>query len=122
MRRHDRRGFVLYPPSDLANIVMLFLLTVVLVGVQSGARPRDARLGRQRRGVRLLFVPPRFTFAVTDIQYLLTFADARRGDDHRPAHRGRPLYQARVASYREERTRTLYEFARDLPGCSPRRR
>jgi two-component system, OmpR family, sensor histidine kinase KdpD len=99
---------------DLANIVMLFLLTVVLVAVKLGRGPAVLAAFVSVASFDFFFVPPRFSFAVHDFQYLLTFfvmlvvaliighmtADLR--------------YQARVASYREERARGLYEFARDM--------
>src|SRR5215472_4148310 len=58
---------------DLANIVMLFLLTVVLVGVKWGRGPAVAAAIINVASFDFFFVPPRFSFAVTDVQYLLTF-------------------------------------------------
>jgi two-component system sensor histidine kinase KdpD len=60
------------------------------------------------------FVPPRLSFAVSDAQYLLTFAVMLAvaliiGQLTANLH-----YQARVASHRETRLRALYEMARDL--------
>ncbi|MGV7209443.1 DUF4118 domain-containing protein [Oxalobacteraceae bacterium A2-2] len=102
---------------ELANIAMLFLLVVVLVAVRYG---RGASVVATCVGVAcfdFFFVPPRFTFAVSDFQYLITFvvmlvvglitghltADLR--------------FQARVARNRERRSRALYEFARELSGA-----
>jgi two-component system sensor histidine kinase KdpD len=59
---------------DIANIVMLFLLTVFLVAVSLG---RQAAILASVLSVLLFdifFVPPRFSLAVNDIQYLVTFA------------------------------------------------
>jgi two-component system, OmpR family, sensor histidine kinase KdpD len=60
------------------------------------------------------FVPPRFTFAVSDFQYLLTFAVMLIVALIIGQMTAGLQYQARVASYREERARVLYEFARDM--------
>ena len=60
------------------------------------------------------FVPPRFTFAVSDFQYLLTFAVMLTVALIIGQLTAGLRYQARVASYREERARVLYEFARDM--------
>ena len=60
------------------------------------------------------FVPPRFSFAVSDAQYLLTFAVMLAVALIIGQLTAGLRYQARVASYREERARALYEFARDL--------
>jgi len=109
-------AFLLHPTFDLANIVMLFLLTVVLVGVQWGRGPAMLASVINVAAFDFFFVPPRFTFAVTDIQYLLTFAVMLAVGMITGQLTAGVRYQARVASYREERTRTLYEFARDLSG------
>ncbi len=58
---------------DLANIVMLFLLTVLLVAVRLGL---SAALLAAFLSVGLFdffFVEPRFSFEVHDAQYLVTF-------------------------------------------------
>jgi two-component system sensor histidine kinase KdpD len=102
---------------DLANIVMLFLLTVVLVAVRLGRGPAVAATFVGVGAFDFFFVQPRFSFAVGDMQYLLTFAvmlvvgliTGHLTSDLR--------YQATVASHRESRSRALYEFARQLSGA-----
>ncbi|MET0440431.1 MAG: DUF4118 domain-containing protein, partial [Casimicrobiaceae bacterium] len=99
---------------DLANIVMLFLFTVVLVAIKLGRGPAVLAAFVSVACFDFFFVPPRFSFAVTDFQYLLTFAvmlAVALITAHMTAGLG---YQARIASYREERARSLYEFARDM--------
>ena len=59
---------------DLANIVMLFLLTVVVVAVRFGRRPAIVAAFLSVALFDFLFVPPQFSFAVNDVQYLVTFA------------------------------------------------
>ena len=59
---------------DLANIVMLFLLTVVVVAVRFGRRPAIIAAFLSVALFDFLFVPPQFSFAVNDVQYLVTFA------------------------------------------------
>lgn len=102
---------------DLANIVMLFLLTVVLVAVRLG---RGASVVATVVGVAALdffFVPPRFTFAVSDLQYLVTFA-VMLAVGLVTGHLTSDLrFQARIAMHRESRARALYEFARQLSGA-----
>ena len=65
-------------------------------------------------GFDFFFVPPRFSFAVSDVQYLLTFAVMLAVALITGQMTAGLRYQARVASYREERARALYEFARDM--------
>jgi two-component system sensor histidine kinase KdpD len=99
---------------DLANIVMLFLLTVVLVAMKLGRGPAVLAAFVSVASFDFFFVPPRFSFAVHDFQYLLTFA-IMLAVALIIGHMTADLrYQARVASYREERARGLYEFARDM--------
>lgn len=101
---------------DLANIVMLFLLTVLLVAVKLG---RNAAILASVLSVLLFdifFVPPRFSLAVSNIQYLVTFA-VMLATALITAHLAAGLrQQARAAERRERRTRALYQVARQLAG------
>src|SRR6202012_488905 len=60
------------------------------------------------------FVPPRFSFAVSDVQYLLTFCIMLAVGLITGQLTAGLRFQARVASHREERAGSLYEIARDL--------
>ncbi len=104
----------LLPYFDLANIVMLFLLAVVLVALKWGGGPAVLAAFVSVATFDFFFVPPRFSFAVSDIQYLLTFAVMLAVALIIGQMTAGLRYQARVASYREERARVLYEFARDM--------
>lgn len=107
----------LLPYFDLANIVMLFLLTVVLVAVRFGRGASVAATVVAVAAFDFFFVPPRFSFAVSDFQYLVTFA-VMLAVGLITGHLTSDLrYQARVASHRESRSRALYEFARELSGA-----
>lgn len=106
----------LLPYLDLANIVMLFLLTVVLVAVRLGRGPSVTATIVCVAAFDFFFVPPRFSFAVSDVQYLVTFA-VMLAVGLITGHLTAGLrYQARVAAHRESRSRALYEFARELSG------
>ena len=63
------------------------------------------------------FVPPRLSFAVTDVQYLLTFAVMLVVGLAIGQLTAGLRYQARVATHREGRVRALYEMSRDLSGA-----
>ncbi|HXX85744.1 MAG TPA: two-component system sensor histidine kinase KdpD [Casimicrobiaceae bacterium] len=104
----------LMPYFDLANIVMLFLMTVVLVAVKFGRGPAVAAALISVASFDFFFVPPRFSFAVTDLQYLLTFVVMLAVGLITGQMTAGLRYQARIASYREQRARALYEFARDM--------
>ncbi len=104
----------LLPYLDLANIVMLFLLTVVLVALRLGRGPAVLAAFVSVAAFDFFCVPPRLSFAVSDVQYLVTFIVMLAVAliiGQMTAGLG---YQARIAKYREERSRALYEFARDL--------
>lgn len=101
---------------DLANIAMLFLLVVLLVAVRFGRGPSVLATCVSVACFDFFFVPPRFSFAVSDLQYTITFA-VMLAVGLITGHLTAGLrFQARVASYRETRARALYEFARELSG------
>jgi two-component system sensor histidine kinase KdpD len=106
----------LLPYFDLANIVMLFLLTVVLVGMRYGRGPAVLAAFVSVALFDFFCVPPRLSFAVSDAQYILTFVVMLAVALIIGQMTAGLRYQARVAAYREERAISLYEFARDLSG------
>jgi two-component system, OmpR family, sensor histidine kinase KdpD len=99
---------------DQANIVMLFLLTVVLIGVKWGRGPAVLAAFVSVASFDFFYVAPKFSFAVSDFQYLLTFVVMLTVALIIGQMTAGLRYQARVASHREERARVLYEFARDM--------
>ncbi|HET7031902.1 MAG TPA: DUF4118 domain-containing protein, partial [Casimicrobiaceae bacterium] len=99
---------------DLANIVMLFLLTVVLVALKFGRGPAVFAAFVSVAAFDFFCVPPRMSFAVTDAQYLFTFAVMLTVALIIGQMTAGLRYQARISSYREERALAVYEFARDL--------
>ena len=107
----------LLPYFDLANIVMLFLLTVVLTGIFFGRGPSVVATVVGVAAFDFFFVPPRFSFAVSDLQYLVTFV-VMLAVGLITGHLTADLrFQARIALHRESRARALFEFARELSGA-----
>jgi two-component system sensor histidine kinase KdpD len=104
----------LHPAFELATIAMLFMLTTVLVGVRWGRGPAIVSAVVNVLAFDFFFVPPRFSFNPTDPQYFITFAVMLAVGVFIGQLAGNLRFQARVASHREKRARTLYEFARDL--------
>ncbi|MBS1161905.1 MAG: ATP-binding region, ATPase-like:Histidine kinase N-terminal [Proteobacteria bacterium] len=101
---------------DLANIVMLFLLTVLLLAVSLG---RGAAVQAAVLSVLLFdifFVPPRFSLAVSNIQYLVTFAVMLATALITGQLAAGLKQKAREAQVREQQTHALYEVARQLAG------
>jgi len=107
----------LLPYFDLANIVMLFLLAVVGTAVKYGRGPAVLAAVANVAAFDFFFVSPRFSFAVHDWQYLLTFIVMLIVGLIVGQLTARFRYQAHVASAREQRTRHLYEMARELSGA-----
>lgn len=101
---------------DLANIVMLFLLTVLLVAVTFGRNPAILASLLSVLLFDIFFVPPRFSLAVANLQYLVTFT-VMLATGLVTAHLAAGLKQrAQEARERERRTRALYELASRLAG------
>jgi two-component system sensor histidine kinase KdpD len=102
---------------DRSNIVAIYLLTVVLVGVRFGRGPAALAAVLSVSAFDFFFVPPRFSFAVSDVQYLLTFGIMLAVGLITGQLTAGLRSQARVALHREERAAALYELARDLSGA-----
>ncbi|HEX3949925.1 MAG TPA: DUF4118 domain-containing protein [Steroidobacteraceae bacterium] len=107
----------LAPHFDRSNIVAIFILAVVLVGMRLGRGPAALAAVLNVCAFDFFFVPPRFSFAVSDVQYLLTFCIMLAVGLITGQLTAGLRFQARVASHREERAGSLYEFARDLSGA-----
>jgi len=106
----------LLPYFDLANIVMLFLLNVVLVAVKFGRGPAILAAFLSVASFDFFFVSPRFSFAVSDMQYLLTFAVMLAVALVIGQMTAGLRFQARIANHREKRAQSLFAFAKDLSG------
>jgi two-component system sensor histidine kinase KdpD len=102
---------------DPPNIVMLFLLTVLLVAMRFGRGPGVMAAFLSVGLFDFFFVPPRFSFAVSDMQYVLTFAvmlTVALITAHLAADLRR---QALLAKNRAQRAHALYQMARALAGA-----
>ena len=104
----------LFPIVDLPTIVMVFLLAVVLVSVRYGRGPGVLASFLSVGIFDFFFVQPRFSFAVSDVQYLMTFAVMLVVGLITGQLTAGSKYQAKVATRREQRVRSLYEMSRDL--------
>ncbi len=98
----------------LTNIVMLFLLTVLGVALRLGRGPAVLASFLSVGLFDFFFVPPRFSFAVSDVQYLVTFIVMLAVALVIAQLMANLRYQVRVSMSREMRARALYEAARDL--------
>ncbi|WP_374678350.1 DUF4118 domain-containing protein [Piscinibacter sp.] len=99
---------------ELTNIVMIFLLAVVGVGWVYGRGPAVLAAFLGVGLFDFFFVPPRFSFAVSDVQYLVTFAVMLVVALAIGQLTAGLKVQAQAATLREHRMRGLYEMSRDL--------
>ncbi|WP_311221053.1 MULTISPECIES: DUF4118 domain-containing protein [unclassified Acidovorax] len=102
---------------DLVNIVMLFLLGVVGVALRWGRAPAALAALLNVLSFDYFFVPPRISFAVSDAQYLLTFAVMLAVGLVIGQLTAGLRSSAGVAAERERRTHSLFELTRELSGA-----
>jgi two-component system sensor histidine kinase KdpD len=106
--------FRYFPQLGQANLVMVYLLSSSLVAVYGGRR---AALLSSVLGVLafdFMFVPPRYSFAISDVQYLITFVIMLGVALIIGNLNASVRLQARVAGHRERRTALLYAMTRQL--------
>ncbi len=99
---------------ELTNIVMMFLLAVVGVGWFHGRGPAVLAAFVGVALFNFFFVPPRFSFAVSDGEFLVTFAVMLVVALAIGQLTAGLKLQAEAATLREHRMRGLYEMSRDL--------
>ncbi len=104
----------LLPHLELANIVMIFLSMAVFIAYRLGRGPGALAAVLSVAAFDFFFVPPRFSFAVSDVQYLPTFAVMLLVALLIGQMTARLKFQAGVALGREQRMRALFEMAREL--------
>lgn len=102
------------PGFDAANLVMIYLLGVVIVALFYGRWPSVLATVINVISFDLFFIAPRGTLAVSDVQYVLTFAVMLAVGLLIGNLTAGVRYQARIARYREQRTRQLYEMSKAL--------
>jgi two-component system sensor histidine kinase KdpD len=99
---------------ELSNIVMIFLLVVVGVGLRFGRGPAVLAAFLGVGLFDFFFVPPRFSFAVSDVQYLVTFIVMLIVALSVGKLTAGLNVQAQAATQREHRVRGLYGMSKEL--------
>ena len=102
------------PRFALANIIMVYLLGVITVAVQFGRGPSILASVLGVAAFDFFFVPPQLTFAVSDTQYLVTFAVMLVAGLVISTLTSHVKFQAESARKREQRTAALYAMSREL--------
>jgi len=99
---------------ETANLVMIYLLGVVVIALFYGRWPSVLAAVINVISFDLFFIAPHGTLAVSDMQYLLTFGVMLTVGLVIGNLTAGVRYQARIARYREQRTRHLYEMSKAL--------
>ena len=99
---------------DLANIVMLFLLGTVLVALKWGRGPAALAAFLNVVAFDFFFVAPRMSLAVSDVQYLVTFAVMLVVGLLTGQLTAGLRFQAHISASRERRAQSLFELTREL--------
>ena len=95
---------------------MVYLLGIVIVAMRTGRGPSLLAAVLSVAAFDFFFVPPRFTFAVTDARYLFTFLVMLIVGLVISGLTVRTRAQAEAAHHREQRTAALYAMSRELAG------
>ncbi len=107
-------AFMMSGTLESTNLVMVYLLGVLLTAARYGRGPSILAAVLGVALFDFFFVTPYLTFAVSDTQYLLTFAVMLAVGITISNLTASMRQQARVAGYREERMASLYHMAREL--------
>ena len=97
-----------------ANLAMLYLLAVVIIAFRRGLKPAIFTAVIGVLAFDFVFIPPHFTFRVSDTEYLITFAIMIIVGTLISLLVARAREHADAAQIREKETGTLYALSQDL--------
>ncbi len=103
-----------HPVFDLTNMAILYILPVLYTAVRYGRGPSVFTAILAVSAYDFIFVPPFYTFAVSDLRYLFVFAVFLIVALSTGTLAGRLRTQAERARRREERTSVLYALSRQM--------
>lgn len=106
--------FMAWQKFDLSNLIMIYLVGVVVVSARYGRGPSAFAAVFSVLVFDFFFVPPRFSFAVSDTQYLITFMVMLGVALLIGTLTVRIQEQADAARQRERRTEDLYRMTQQL--------
>jgi len=109
---------LIFRRTELADIVMVYLLGILIVATRFGRGPSLLASVLSVAALDFLFVPPYYTFAVTDFRHVGTFAVMLLMGVVIGNLTERIRAQARLARGREQRTHALYRLGQELARSS----
>ena len=107
-------GRLVFDYISITNVAMVYMLGVVIVAIKCGRGPAIFASILSVAAFDFFFVPPVFTFAVTDTEYIVTFIVMLTVALVISTLTARVKQQAESAYLRERRTASLYSMSRDL--------
>ncbi len=105
---------------DLANLVMVYLIGVVWISGRHSLLESALASVLSVAAFDFFFVMPTFTFSVTDLQYLITFAIMLGVGLLIGSLTSRLRSEVDASSQRERRTSALYDLSRRIAGSRSR--
>ncbi len=113
--------YLLDPHVSPANLIMVYLLGVAFVASRYGPKESAFASVLSVLAFDFFFIPPRYTFAVQDSQYVLSFAIMLTVALLISGLAFRLRGEATSSRERERRSAVLYELSRDLAKTRSRR-
>jgi two-component system sensor histidine kinase KdpD len=113
-------AWFLFGRKQLTDVVMVFLLGIVLVSMRFGSGPSLLAAVLSVLAFDFIFVPPYFSFAVTDLSHFVTFGVMFFVSLVISGLTNRIRDQADAARGRERRTASLYAVSRELGTATAR--
>ncbi|HJW33940.1 MAG TPA: sensor histidine kinase KdpD [Holophagaceae bacterium] len=105
---------LLFRRTELADIVVVYVLAIVLVAARSGRGPSLVASALSVAAYDFLFIPPYLTFSVSDFRHVGTFSILMITGWTIGTLTERIRQQARLARVREHRTAGLLRLSKDL--------
>ena len=109
---------ILFPHLAPVNLIMVYLLGVTWIAFRYGRRMSMIASLLSVLCFDFFFVPPYYTFAVADLEYIITFAIMLVVGFTIAQLTGQLRRQTIAMRLREDRTQTLYALSRDLSKSS----
>jgi two-component system sensor histidine kinase KdpD len=107
-------GAILRDVLSTTDVAMLFVLATAAAGARARRGPALVAAGLAIAAFDFFFVPPFYTFAVSDVQYLLTFAVMLAAGLVVVTLTSQLRAQTNAARDREQRTAVLFALSREL--------
>lgn len=108
--------FTMYPHFELANLIMVYLVGTMFIASRCGQGPAILSSALGVLCFDVFFVPPRFSLAVSDTQYLFTFAIMFLVAVVISRLTAHIRLQAEAARRSEARTQVMLTLSRQLAG------